>query len=92
MNYKQRKKIEKIVAMCMLSFAVVLIITIYSFVKLGSARRENAKYDEYISALKITQNNRSKEVEDMKTDEYLEDKARDDFNMIKDDETLYIYK
>ena len=92
MNYKQRKKIEKIVAMCMLSFAVVVIIAVYSFVKLGAVRRENARYDERISALEVKQDKLSSDVENMKTDEYLDDQARDNLDMIKDGETLYIYK
>ncbi|MBQ8425770.1 MAG: septum formation initiator family protein [Clostridia bacterium] len=92
MSYKQRKKIEKIVAMCLLSFAVVVIIAVYSFVKLGAVRRENANYNEYIAALELKQDKLSKDVDNMKTDEYLEEQARDNLDMIKDGETLYIYK
>ena len=92
MNYKQRKKIEKIVAMCMLSFAVVVIIAVYSFVKLGAVRRENAMYNEQISALEVKQDKLKSDVENMQTDEYLQEQARDNLDMIKDGETLYIYK
>ena len=91
MNYNQMKKIEKIVASCILSFIVVVVIAFYSFVKLNAARRENARYDEFISALEITENNLKKNVDVMKTDEYLEEQARDNFGMIKDGETLYTY-
>ena len=92
MNYRQRKKIEKIVAMCILSFAVVVIIAVYSFVKLGAVRRENAMYNERILALEIKQDKLKSDVENMQTDEYLQEQARDNLDMIKDGETLYIYK
>jgi len=92
MNYRQIRKIEKIVATCLLSFAVVVIIAVYSFIKLGNVRRENAEYNEYIAALEVQEDNLKKDVDDMKTDEYLDEQARDNYGMIKDGETLYIYK
>lgn len=91
MNYKQIKKIEKFVAMCILSFAVVIVVAVYSFVKLNGVRRENANYNETILALEMKKNNLSNEISNMKTDEYLEEQARENFDMIKDGETLYIY-
>ena len=51
-NYKQTKRFENIVRLAVLFLTVLVCVAIFSFVKLGQARRENARYDELIASLK----------------------------------------
>ena len=51
-NYKQVKKFQAMIVSCMLFFVVVVGVTIISFVSLGKARRQSARYDELIASLK----------------------------------------
>ena len=90
-NSKQIKKIERIMAVSVFAFLIVLVITIFSFIELGSVRRKNAEYNEFIISLQSQKSSLELGIEEMQTEEYLNKKARDYLGMIKDGETLYIY-
>ena len=90
-NYKQTRKIEGIIACCMLFFVAVVVLAICSFVSLGKARRKADDYDKMIASLKAEQSQLQESVEYMDSPIYLEEKARDHLGMIKDGENLYIF-
>ena len=90
-NYKQVKKFQAIVVSCMLFFVALVGVAIVSFVSLGKARRENARYDELIASLKREQATLAKDIGNVSSPEYLEEKARNELGMIKEGETLYIF-
>lgn len=91
-NYEQVKKLQRIIVSCMLAFAVVLVVAIYSFIALGKARRENAKYDEFIAAMEVRQSDLQGRVEEVNSPEYLEERARDYLGMVKEGETQFKFK
>lgn len=91
-NYGQVKKLQRIIVSCMLAFAVVLVVAIYSFIALGRARRENAKYDEFVAAMQVRQSDLQGKVDEANSPEYLEERARDYLGMVKEGETLYKFK
>ena len=91
-NYKQAKKVERIIASCMLILVAVGVFSVFSFVSLGKARRKQAKYDEMIASLKQEQSSLENNLGYMNSPEYLESQARDHLGMIKDGENLYIFK
>ena len=90
-NYKQTRKIEAIIAGCMLFFVAVVVLAICSFVSLGKARRKADDYDKMIASLKAEQSALEDGINYMDSQEYLEEKARDHLGMIKDGENLYIF-
>ena len=69
-----------------------MIFAVCSFVSLGKARRKNAEYDQMIASLKSEQTVLEDNLDYMNSPEYLESKARDHLGMIKEGETLYIFK
>lgn len=85
------KKLKKIVFCCAFSFVMVLAISVYSFVKLADARKQNAKSLQTISALNDQKNNLENDIEKMQSDDYLDEQAREKLGMIKDGETIYFY-
>lgn len=91
-NHEAVKKLQKIIVSCMFGFVAVFVIAIVSFVSLGRARHANAKYDEFIKTLETQESALKNSVTTMDTDEYLEKQARENLGMIKDGETLYIFK
>ena len=91
-NYKQAKKIERIIACSIFVFVAVVILSVFSFVSLGKARRKQAKYDEMIASLKQEQSALENNLGYMNSPEYLESQARDHLGMIKEDENLYIFE
>lgn len=90
-NYKQTRKVEAIIAGCMLFFVAVVVLAICSFVSLGKARRKADDYDKMIASLKAEQSALEDSIDYMDSQEYLESKARDHLGMIKDGESLYIF-
>lgn len=91
-NYKQAKKVERIIACSIFVFVAVVILSVFSFVSLGKARRKQAKYDEMIASLKQEQSALENNLGYMNSPEYLESQARDHLGMIKEDENLYIFE
>ena len=91
-NSNQMKKIERIIALSVFAFLVVFVVAIFSFVEVGQARRKNAKYDSFIASLQVQKSSLETNIEEMKDEDYLNEQARDYLGMIKDGETLYIYK
>lgn len=90
-NYSKTKKVERIIVTCLIALVAVFAVAIYSFVALGNARRKNAEYDELIASLRDQKTNLEQSIDRMNSSSYLEEQARDQFGMIKDDESLYIY-
>lgn len=91
-DFKQRRKVEGIIAGCMIALVAVVIFSVCSFVALGKARRKNADYDKMIASLKQEQALLENNIEYFDSNEYLESKARDHLGMIKDGENLYIFE
>ena len=86
-DYRQTKRFENIVRLAVLFLTVLVCVAIFSFVRLGQARRENARYDELIASLKEENARVNQSIENMTSYEYLEEQARDKLGMIKGDET-----
>ncbi len=91
-NYKQTKKFERIIVSCMLCLVVLVVVAVVSFVSYGKTRKENARYDAMIASLKEEQAKLSSDIDEVQSEEYLEEKIRNEFGMIKDGETLFIFK
>lgn len=90
-NYKQTRKLEGIIAGCMVFFVAVVIFAVCSFVSLGKARRKADDYDKMLASLKAEQSALEDNLDYMNSNEYLEKQARDHLGMIKDGESLYIF-
>ena len=86
-NYRQTKRLENIVRLAVLFLTVLVCVAVFSFVKLGQARRENARYDELIATLREENAKVNQSITDMTSDDYLEEQARDRLGMIKGNET-----
>ena len=91
-SYGQVKKFQAIVVSCMLFFVALVGVAIVSFVSLGKTRRENARYDELIASLKKEEQALASDIDHVSSDEYLEEKARNELGMIKEGEVLYIFE
>ena len=91
-NYKQVRKFQTIIVSCMLFFVALVGVAIMSFVSIGKTRRQNAEYDALIASLKQEKESLASELGYIETDDYLEEKARNEFGMIQDGETLFIFK
>ena len=87
----QIRKLENIIFACFFCFAVVFAISVYSFVKLNTARKQNAMYDEEIKKMEYQNTNLNNSVENMKTTDYVENEARENLGLVKDGETVYYY-
>lgn len=91
-NYKQTKKVERTIVGCMLFLVALVGVAIFSFIHLGKVRRENAAYDNLIASLKQEQAMLSSDISHVSSYEFLDDAARNELGMIKDGETLYVFK
>lgn len=91
-NYKQTKKLEGIIAGCMVFFVAIVIFAVCSFVSLGKARRKNAEYDQMIASLTAEKNELENNINYANSNEFLEGQARGHLGMIKDGEKLYIFE
>lgn len=91
-NYAGTKKVERIIVLCLIGLVAIVVVAVISFVSLGRARRTNASYDELIASLNAEKNALEQNLDYMNTSAYLEEQARDQFGMIKEGETLYIYE
>lgn len=85
-NYKQTKRFENFVRLSVLFLVVLVCIATFSFVKLGSAKRKNEKYDALIAQLS-SENNKIQQSIDSIDNEYYENQARDNLGMIQEGET-----
>ncbi len=88
----QLKKIQNIIVGCMLFLAVVLVVSVFSFISLGKARRANAKYDDFIESLEKQESELKSTINYVTNPEYQKEYARNQLGMIGDGETLYIFK
>lgn len=91
-NYGEVKKFQTIVVSCIMFFVALVGVAIVSFVSLGKTRRENANYDALIASLKQEQQALQNNISNISSDEFLEEKARNELGMIKEGETLYIFE
>jgi cell division protein FtsB len=91
-DYKQRRKFETIIVSCIMFLVVLVGVAIVSFVSYGKTRKANAEYDAVIAGLKAEKEALENGIDQVQTDEYLEEKVRNEFGMIKDGETLFIFK
>ena len=91
-NYIQTKKLERIIVLCMLFFVAVVFVAIYSFISFGKVRKQNAEYDSVIACLKEEQQSLQGNIDTVTNPYYIEEKVRNEFGMIKEGETLYIFK
>lgn len=85
-NYKQTKRFENFVRLSVLFFVVIVCVTVFSFVRVGSARRKNERYNELIAQL-TSENNQINQSINSIDNEYYENMARDELGMIKNGET-----
>lgn len=90
-NYKQTKRFENFVRLSVLLFVAVVIVAVFSFVKLGSARRKNEQYDNMIAELIAKKESLDGSVE-LKSDDYYEGQVREKLGMVDGDETYIEFK
>ena len=90
-NYKQRRKFETIIVSCIMFLVVLVGVAIVSFVSYGKTRRANAEYDDLIASLKQEQAALENGINQAQTPGYLEEKVRNEFGMIREGETLFIF-
>ena len=88
----QIKKLQYIIVSCMFAFAVLLVVSIFSIVSYSRARKANANYNEFIASLEKKEENLKNSIANRSDEAYLEEQARNHLGMIKDGETLYIFK
>ena len=81
-NYKQTKRFENFVRLSVLLLVVLVCVATFSFVRLGSAKRKNEKYDNLIAQL-TAENNKIQQSIDSIDNEYYENQARDNLGMIQ---------
>ncbi|MBQ8451819.1 MAG: septum formation initiator family protein [Clostridia bacterium] len=75
----------------LVGFAIVFVVAICSFISLGNARRKSANYDALITSLQKQEAELKAGVENVSSPAYLEEQARNQYGMLKEGETLYIY-
>ena len=75
----------------MLSFIVVFVVAIFSFVYLGNARSVQAKQVETISSLTKQEETLKESIENFKSEEYKTNYYRNELGMIKKGNKIYIY-
>lgn len=90
-----KTKLEKIVKLVTVLATVVLVavtvLAVALYAKAGVLANKNAKLDNQIKNLSITQSTLEKGVEKRNDEAYLEQQARENLGMIKDNETVYIF-
>lgn len=86
-NYKQTKRFERFVMLSILFLAVLVCVSVFSFVKLAKVRRENEKYNTLIAQLEAENKSVNQSIDEMGAYDYLEQQARERLGMIKGDET-----
>ena len=90
-NYSAAKKLERIIVLSMLSFVVVFVVAICSFVYLGNARNAQARQVETISSLTRQEETLRESIENFKSEEYKTNYYRNELGMIKKGNKIYIY-
>ena len=90
-NNAQFRKIRKVIIICMLVFFAVFGIAVFSFVQIGSLKRQNAKADEKISALQSQKQQLEQNLENANSENYADSVAREN-DMIKNGETIYYFE
>ena len=80
-NYKQTKRFENFIRLAVTFLVLLVCVATFSFVKLGSAKRENERYDKLIASL-TSENLKIQQSISNSTDEaYLENQVRDNLGM-----------
>ena len=90
-NFSAAKRLERIIVLSMLSFIVVFVVAIFSFVYLGNARSVQAKQVETISSLTKQEETLKESIENFKSEEYKTNYYRNELGMIKKGNKIYIY-
>lgn len=90
-NYKQTKRFENFVRLSVLLLVVLICVATFSFVRLGSAKRENEKYDNLIAELTSENEKIQQSIRSIDND-YYENQARDSLGMIQEGETYIEFK
>ncbi len=88
----QLKKLQYIIVSCMFAFAILLVVSIFSIVSYGKARKANANYDDMIARLESQQVSLKNSIEEKTDEDYLEEQVRSQLGMIGNGETLYKFK
>ncbi len=86
---EQIVKIVTVVATLVLVFVTVLSVSLY--IKAGVLSSKSKSLDKEINKLSITRAEIEQGIELRNSDAYIEQRAREDLGMIKDDEMLYIF-
>ena len=85
-KYKQTKRFENFVRLCVLFLVVIVCVAVFSFVRLGKVKRENEKYDNLIAQLTAEYNEIEKSISESIDESYLENQVRDSLGKIKNNE------
>ena len=91
-KYRQTKRFENFVRLGVLFLVVLICVATFSFIKLGSARRENEKYDNLIAQLTQEKKKANLTSAEKNSSDYLEQQVREKLGMIKGDEIHIEFK
>ncbi len=93
MEQKKFTKIVKIATICATCFLVIMVgIILGQYIKLGSINRKESNLDAQLASMNSQRQSLEQGIENRLSYSYLEQQAREQLGMIKQGETLYIYK
>ncbi len=93
MEQKKFAKMLKIITVCATCVLVVMVgIILGQYIKLGSLNKQSNNLDAELASLNSQRQNLEQGIANRLTDAYIEEQAREQLGMIKEGETLYIYK
>ena len=87
-------KLARMVKLATIMATLILIVLLgivgYQYIKLNSLAKKESALDTKISQLSVTKTRLENGIEIRSTDAYVEQQARENLGMIKDDESVYI--
>ena len=84
------RKIKLITIFATLFLVLLLGIVGFQYIKMNSLAKKQSMLDTKIAELSVTKTRLEEGIEIRSTDAYVEQQARENLGMIKDDESVYI--
>lgn len=87
-------RLAKMVKLATIFATLVLVVLIgiigYQYIKMNSLAKKDVVLDRKIAELSVTKTRLEEGIEIRNTDAYVEQQARENLGMIKDDESVYV--
>ena len=87
---KAARMVKLVTIFATLLLIVLLGIVGYQYIKMNSLSKQNVALDTKISQLSVTKTRLEAGIEARSSDAYVEQQARENLGMIKDDESVYV--